>query len=138
MNSTEKTNDLLSAEKFAKILLGLFLACFAVFALMTLQDRSNRAQLERIESPSAAGDPAVLDLAKVGANKALPALTREGRPLYIQSFEGPSDDSLRKAGTDDTGKIPLYRQLKEDGSFQEGYRVKFGPAVYGVLGERQP
>lgn len=137
MSEVVEKPTLLFGGKTAVILGGIFLAGFAVCAVLAGMDRTQRPQLEEMTSPSAAGESAVFVPPQTPGAADAPVMNRGGVPLYIVKYEGAHDEDLRKAGTDDTGKIPLYHRFNKDGHAKEGYWVKIAPRVYAVLGEKK-
>jgi len=131
MSETAETKTPLFGGKTAAILGGVFLAGFAICAVLAGVDRAHRPKLEEITAPSAVGDPIVFVAPQTPSDA--PAMAKGGVPLYFVKNERARDEELRKAGTDDTGKIPLYYRLKDDGTQKEGYRAKLAPGIYAVL-----
>ena len=137
MSEIAEKHPVLPGRKTAVILGGIFLTGFAVCAVLAGMDRAQCPQLEEITSPSAAGEPVVFVLPQTPFAAEAPVMNRGGVPLYIVKYEGAHDEDLRKAGTDDTGKISLYHRFNDNGVLKEGYRVKIAPGVYAVLGEKK-
>jgi len=137
MSEIAEKRPVLPGRKTVVILGGFFLTGFAVCAVLAGVDRAQRQKLEEITTPSAAGEPVTFVLPQTPAAAEAPVMNQGGVSLYIVKYEGAHDEDLRKAGTDDTGKIPLYHRFNKDGRLKEGYRVKIVPGVYAVLGEKK-
>jgi|GEM_PF-3059979 len=117
----------------AAFLLGAaLLAGYAVVALMTARDTANRPQLETLRSETAAGVPVVLP-EPWPPDPTRPVLTREGVPLYIrepdEDLRREDDWKMIRSGTDESGRIPLYRLLSK-GELSERLFLKAAPGSY--------
>ncbi len=120
----------------AAIFGGAILGGFALFSLFTALDRRDRTSLEKLEEPSAVGDPVVYHPPAPDA-AASPALIRDSVPLFGQRDDNHTDGAMKKAGMDDSGKIPLYHQIRH-GKPGKAYFVKTGPGRYLELGAAKP
>jgi len=125
----EETN--LFGGRAAAVLGGVLLVGFAALSLLSAVDRHDRGNLEKLESPSAAGDAVVYHLPENPAEgePAPPAVTRDGVAFYPHRVSKHSDGVMMKAGTDDSGKIPLYRRLRRDVLKEELY-IKIAPGRF--------
>jgi len=138
MSSTGETESGIFGGKTAAILGGIFLFFFVMMAVLGAMDRSQRAHLETVNSRSAVGDP-ITFIPQPSADASTPVMVKDGIPLFIVKYEGAHDDDLRKAGTDDTGKILLYHRVAKGGGsgFKNGYRVRVVQGLCAVLREQQ-
>ena len=112
MGAPSEIRPPLLGGKTAVVLAGVFLAAFALFAVLVAVDRAHRPQLEALDSPSAAGDPAVVPFPQSAALPETSVLVRAGVPHFLVCYEGVHDDEMRKADADDAGKIPIYRRQR--------------------------
>ena len=132
MSHSETTSTPIFGARAAAVLGGIFLGVYGILALLGALDRAQRPQLESVEAVSAVGDPVVFALPAPPAEA--PSILHGGVALKVVKTEPAHDDDLRKAGCDDSGRIPLYRRLARDGhEFTPGYRVKLAPGFYAVL-----
>ncbi len=137
--SSEEQNKLFGG-KAAVILGAVMLAGFGVLSAFAALDRRERATLEQLDQPTAAGDTVVYQLPAAapipeGGEKPAPiaVLTRDGVPLFDRGEDDYSDGTMMKAGMDDAGKIPLYRRLR-GGKLKESFYLKLGPERFLELG----
>lgn len=108
----------------ALLLMGL--GVLSVFAAL---DRQNRAELETLREPSAVGDPVVYTLPEGGAPPQTPLLQIKGEPMVADGVVKRVDGMMYKDGTDDEGKIPLYRRMR-GGALQRQYYIKLGQGQF--------
>ncbi len=119
----------LFGEKTALALGGALVAGYALFTALAAADKNERPRLERIDSPTALGDPVA---PFITPEQGIPAVTLAGTPLYAGGHEGFRDEEILKAGMDDTGKIPLYR-LSDQGKGPATTLLRAAPRDYILL-----
>jgi len=124
------------AGKTALVFGAVLLAGFATLSTLAAFDRRDRATLERLDAPSAAGDPVVYHSVVApaateqgGAPAPQAALTHGGVPLFEHGEDDRSDGTMMKAGMDDSGKIPLYRRMRR-GKLRGEFYVKLAPGKF--------
>ncbi len=134
MSTSEK--DPIFKGRVAVILGGSLLIGFAGLAWLTSLDRRERTALEAFEEPTAAGVPATVIPAgsEEGPNSAA-VLRLKGLPYYAEDTVRHSDGTMMKAGTDDSGAIPIYRRMRHDKLKPELY-IKLGPGRFLEIGLR--
>jgi len=137
MTSTSDDQKLFSA-KTALILGATLLAGFAAIATSASVDRRQRSQLERLDQPTAAGDPVTYTLPTTppDSGKPEPVLLFKGAPLYASEKESLSDASMLKTAMDDAGKIQLYRCDKR--KKQHEIYLKLAPGEFLELAPEPP
>jgi len=104
----------------------------SVVSVLAFQDEPRRTSLEKLENPTAVGDPVT---ATVPLKADQPLVTVHGEPM----FAGPADKhrelELYKAGADDSGKVLLYHLLKR-GDLTPELWVRVGDQEYAQLLEK--
>ena len=90
-----------------------------------------------MDEPTAVGDPVVYTAPKptpgaAGESKPepTPVAVRQGIPLFAAGTDSRRDSAMLKAGTDDFGKLPLYRYRPKEGKIEETFWVKTAPGTY--------
>jgi len=128
----------LLARGTAALFAGGLVVGFAVLALFATLDKRNRATIERLTEPSAAGEPAVFVMPEKGAyDPSAPIVEIKGAPLYEDEIVRRPDGAMMKAGHDDSGKYPLYRRFRSD-VLQEPLHLKLEPGRYLRLASTPP
>lgn len=128
------------------LILGSVLVClFAVLACLAAFDRAQRPRLEQLSDPSALNDPVEFFLPETSATgsqtaSSLPTTTGTSRPLPVAVVHGIpqfavrryewEDGRMRKTGTDDSGKYPIYRHFERNNQQNPSLWLRFAPNQY--------
>jgi len=81
----------------------------SVVSLLAFQDEPKLSTLEKLDNPTAVGDPVT---ATIPANRDQPIATVHGKPMYAGVRDKYRELEMAKAGTDDSGKVILYHLAK--------------------------
>jgi hypothetical protein len=119
-------DESLPVGKWAYGLMGAFLVCLISVSWAAAVDWQNRSAIEKITQPTAVGDPVgiVFDPRADPAKEALRWTGISYYPLPDGVVLLPESNAL-KVGTDDSGKIRLYRDSRQMKGNQ--ILVKIGP-----------
>jgi len=112
------------------------LALLALLAGLAALDRSQRPALERMESTTALGaqgETAVFPLPADAVATGAAVVTLGGVPHRALRVVSRRDEVMRRAGTDDTGRALLYRELKREIQLGPSYWLRTGQNTFAEL-----